>query len=487
MPLTISPNMYNGGAVNLNSSPHTQFIINLMARKAARDEALDQYYQKRNSSITSEGVRSQDIPAFMDKVKNLQDFWTQNKSAIRNPTVDGGRAQMAYNNLYNEAATFPQVSKGEELKKKPFMDLLADPDKRERVTDKMISDVHTHDLPLMVKDEQGRWVDNPNRKSFDITQEKFNPKEFSTDEWQKYYKGVGEGITPNKNQIVTSRDPNDPYSNIVTTKTSYSPDQLKAIGDLAKNDYLSDDRLQYSFEKAHPFKEYKSEHPDQFDALNAIHKSVYGTDIKDDVDLHSAIVLSKKIEPSLTAKKEENFGARRHLISSQERSLAAFKKSIGLGENTTNGQATGNALDDIIDAGSKHGTFFSKDGVIYNKDGTPMNGKIFITGQFIPATVRSALKSGGLNPSSLNNGVDAEVKDGVIRNISNKQIGVVTREALEGVYQPNMDKEPLKGSHLKFGNGQKKTWKHSATGAGGKKAYSDDGINWFDENGNPIK
>jgi hypothetical protein len=318
--------------------------------------------------------------------------------------------------MFSDAASFPQQSKQEELKKKPFMDLLADPDKRERVTDKMMYDVTLHDQPLMIKDEDGNWVQNPNRKSFDITEETFNPKEFTTEQWQKYYENIGKGINPNKNKIITQADPNDPYSNIVTTTTEYAPEQLKAIGDIAKDDYLKDNSLQYSFDKAHPFKEYKQEHPEQFGTLNAIHKSVYGTDIKDDADLHSAIVLQKKIEPTLTAKKEDNWFARDNMNFQQQKALkeiefanakalAAYRKSLGISEN---GEDDGLWVEGYIDEAMKNG----KPAQYYDKN----SGKWIAAKEVnVNPILEESLKVNGQSPDFIYALPNGEVKYGVYK------------------------------------------------------------------------
>lgn len=176
MALYTSPHLYTGGATVFNSSPYVNFAANLMAKKQAKDEALENYYQNLNKSINPAGVRTQDINGFMEKTNGLQTFWQQNKDAIKNPRLDNGKAQTEYNSRFQDIQGYINQSKQEELRKKPFIDLLADPDKRERISDKMLYDVHLHDLPLT----------DPNRKSFDITQEDFNPKLLSPDELQRF-------------------------------------------------------------------------------------------------------------------------------------------------------------------------------------------------------------------------------------------------------------------------------------------------------------
>jgi hypothetical protein len=326
--------VYTGGNVVFNSNPYTAFATNMMQRKAARDEAMDNYYRDLNKSINPAGVRTQDINGFMQRTNALQDYWQKNRDAIKNPRLDNGASQTEYNSRYQDIQGYINSSKQAELQKKPFVDALSDPDKRERVSDRMLYDVHLHDLPL----------DDQNRKQFDITQEDFNPKQMTSDDWQKYYKGVGEGITPDKNDILITPSPTDKFTNIETTVARYTPEKLQTIGNLAKTDYDSDHRLQYNFNQSHPFKDWKQEHEGEFNKYNSIYQQIYGKDIQDDRDLHSAIVLSKKIEPTSIAKTAENrkaisdynFAHQKELEGirfAHQQALARLRKSLGLKED----------------------------------------------------------------------------------------------------------------------------------------------------------
>jgi hypothetical protein len=495
MALNTSSNLYTGGAVVFNSSPYTNFAINLMAKKQAKDEALESYYQNLNKSINPAGVRTQDVNGFMEKTNGLQTFWQQNKDAIKNPRLDNGRAQTEYNSRYQDIQSYINQSKQEELRKKPFVDMLADPDKRERISDKMLYDVHLHDLPLT----------DPNRKSFDITQEEFNPKLLSPDELQRFNEGIGKGINPDKNEILTTPDPNDRFSNIETTTTRFSPEKLVAIGNEAKDAYTTNRRLSYTFESNHPFKEWKDEHEQQFNKLNDIHKMVYGTDIKDNEDLYAATILSKKLEPTVTSKKVENWEARDNRNFAQQKELegirfahnkqlAEFRKSLGGDGDGGNDDSLW--IDNYIDNLEKSSSGTS---VFSEANGSRHNEKVI---QLDPAMAK-ALSRNGVEPDALHitedgklrpvfykydEGSGARVKNGKyeVDEINSKPL---TRQqvklslGVKAVSAAQRTKEMASGNSTK----QSKTWKHTATGAGGKKAYSDDGINWFDENGKPIK
>lgn len=411
-------NLFSGGAVVFNSNPYNQFAINMMARKAAKDEALDAYYRDLNKSINPAGVRTQDINGFMEKTNALQNYWQQNKDAIKNPRLDNGRSQTEYNSRYQDIQGYINQSKQAELAKKPFVGMLADPDKRERITPYLMHNVALHDLPL----------NDVNRKNLDITDDGlFNPKELSTKDWQDYYNNVGKDVKVDS-RLVTSPDPNDRFSNIVTTVQEYSPEKLKAIGDIAKNDYLTNNSLQYSFDKNHHLKEYKDEHSSEYERLNTIYKGVYGDNIKDEGDLHAAIVLSKKIEPTLTPKSEPNWRARDDYNFAQQKelegirfahqqALAKLRKSLGLKE----------------DGSDDDGLWI--DGYVTNKinEGKPAQYYDDATKTWVKAKEISldpiseeSLKVNGQSPDFVYVMPDNRIKYGIYRRETDKQTGKPT-------------------------------------------------------------
>jgi len=146
------------------------------------------------------------------------------------------------------------------------------------------------------------------------------------------------------------------------------------------------------------------------------------------------------------------------LISSKPKTAAnpvmshSFNFGSGFGQQGGAGQTKGNAFDDFPN--EDHGTFKIQDGTFFEADGSLKQGKLFIKGDRIPSTIKTALNAGGIDPKLLISGVDAILKDGKIVSMSNKPIGVVTRQAMEGVFQPKADTEPLKGEKLQFAPNQ---------------------------------
>ena len=87
------PMLYRGGAVQLNSQPEVNLYGQLMARKQAKNDAIDEYYRKLPSTLNSEGMRDQDRAGFDQKVAEWQQHWMKNKDKIRK-----GNTQEAFDN-----------------------------------------------------------------------------------------------------------------------------------------------------------------------------------------------------------------------------------------------------------------------------------------------------------------------------------------------------------------------------------------------------
>lgn len=364
MALHTPSNLYAGAAATFNASPYTNFAINMMAKKQAKDDALDSYYRDLNKSINSAGVRTQDIPGFMEKTNTLQNYWQQNRDAIKNPRIDNGKSQTEYNSRYQDIQSYINSSKQEELKKQPFVKTISDPTKRDFVTDKMMQAIALHDLPLT----------DPNRQSFDITKYDFNPKELSPEEFQKFNEGIGKGISQDKTDVSAIPDPTNRFYQIETTSQRYSPEKLKAIGDEAKNAY--DGSVAYTFEKNHPFKDFKTKHEQEFNRLNDIHKQVYGADINDGEDLYAATILSKKLEPTIASKRIEdrkyiddyNFSQQKQLKGIEfgyQKALSQWKKDNGIGEGQNADDNFYNLYNSIKNK-PKRTTSTGKEAVLFN-------------------------------------------------------------------------------------------------------------------------
>lgn len=92
MALINDPRLYSGGSERLDSRPHTQLYAQLMQRKQAKEDALDQYYQNLHKSINPAGMRTKDIDGgFSKKLSDWTAFGTQNSNRIKNPKTPEDR------------------------------------------------------------------------------------------------------------------------------------------------------------------------------------------------------------------------------------------------------------------------------------------------------------------------------------------------------------------------------------------------------------
>jgi hypothetical protein len=298
-----NPYLYTGGAVKLDSTPYTNFQSQLLAKKAARDEALDDYYRNLTKGINPAGLRTQDVNGFMQRTNELQNFYQQNRDRIKNPRLDNGAAQTRYGQMFQDALMYVNSSKNEEEKKKPLVSIMSDPDKRDRIPDGVFEQLHSHDLPL----------DDPKRQSFDISHLEYDPKPFDL---PKYLKGF-EHIARHDDITVGQTDPKTLMRNI-TTKSTYDEPAKQQIYGIAASDYMNDHSFKAAVDGAMKDK-------GTYDRLNDIFKSNYGHNIENEHDFAAAYTI-EKLQPEIRkeAVKED--------IYAREKQMAALNNAYHLGQ-----------------------------------------------------------------------------------------------------------------------------------------------------------
>src|SRR5690606_1526502 len=161
-----------------------------------------------------------------------QQFGMNNRDRLRNPRTDGGAASMEFQTRYQDLLNLINESKEEEEKKKPLVEIMVDPDKRERLTEEIIPMVESHDQPIYVVDEQGQTVRNTNRKSFDVSEISFDPKPIDI---KKYFDGYND-IKRMELPPVVTKDPKNMTQTIETTAV-YSDEAKDVIATRAVLNY----------------------------------------------------------------------------------------------------------------------------------------------------------------------------------------------------------------------------------------------------------
>lgn len=298
-----SPAIYSGGAVEFDSTPTVNLANQIMNRQMAKSEALEQHYQNQFKNVNSAGMRTQDIPQFTAKVNEWQQFYQQNKKAIRNPRLDGGKAASEFQARMQDAAALTQQSKNEQKKYEDLVPLLRDPEKRSRIPESFLQGLAAHELPL----------GDPNRKSLDLSTLNFDAKPFDVTMQQKYLQGAQQGLKMDEQITGVTTDPKS-FMQTVTTTSSLGPEAKGAIQSRAAGAYVSDP----SFKS---FIDEQATNPNMVKQYNEIYKKAYGKDISTPEDLAAAWTLNS-IQDNITKQKSEaDWKARQDYLQGQRVAL----------------------------------------------------------------------------------------------------------------------------------------------------------------------
>jgi len=307
-------NLYSGGSVVFDSQPYINFYAQSMARKQAKDEALDQYYQNVFKQVNPAGARTQDIPRFTEKVNEWQNFYQQNRDKIKNPRLDGGKAQSEFQSRLVDAQNYIQQSKNEAKTYQDIVPILRDPDKRSRLPDQVIQDLALHDLPL----------GDPNRKSFNASALNFDPKPFDVKAQGDFIKGVGSGIKLNEKVTVGPTDPKTLMQTITST-SSLDDNGKEAIRNKAAGAYATDPSVKQFVDK-------ELSKPGNYQQLNDVFKKAYGVDIQHPEDLMTAWTLGSVQHGQVKEKSQPDVFARQKYMEAvrfgHQKEMAQFSKQL---------------------------------------------------------------------------------------------------------------------------------------------------------------
>jgi hypothetical protein len=411
------PRLYTGGSERFNMMPHVQLYAQLAARKQARDDAFDEYMRNMNKNINSAGLRNVDREAFDNGLADFQKFGIENKDAIRSRK---GGADMIYQQKYQDLQNLIAESKGEEQKLKPFVEMRLDPNKWERVDqDGVMKDIDAHNQPLRIKNPDGTFQRNPTRKSLDYNSFSFNPKHYTPEQWMKYDEAESKAIPRDKNNISLLPHPQDKFSMVESTSSAYTPEKLQTLGEYNRNRFAEDGELAYSFKTSHPYEKWVKDNGKEYDKLNQAYKAVYGQDanIQDEDDLFVATRLQKALQPTVSEKVVDNWGARDAQNFAQQKELKALEHAYNKGEasfretlkNTSEANANlwigGHVKNLIARAGGENGAQeFNINGQKFTEKRLPNDIVLrnsFKNGNVIPDYI-TVTKEGKLRPVYLN-------------------------------------------------------------------------------------
>lgn len=298
MALQNDPRVYSGGSERIDTRPHTMLYAQLMQRKQAKDAAVDDYVRNLNKNVNPAGMRNQEREVFEQKLKDWQRFGVENKDKLRNPRGDKGEASMEFQARYQDIMNLINESKGEEEKKKPLVEIMTDPNKRDRLNEEEIfPKINLHDKPLYTKDELGNYVRDEERKSFNVADLNFNPKPFEQD---KFFQGLDD-VKPSQSSESVVKNPKDLTKTVITTSV-FTPSDRNVIASRAVAEYGQNKSFKDFVDNLDP-----SEY-------NDIHKQAFGDDIQNGGDLAAAYALKGKQQTAVATKIEEDAFAQRKAL-----------------------------------------------------------------------------------------------------------------------------------------------------------------------------
>lgn len=247
-------NLYNGGAAVFNSAPYINFIMQANQRRQAKKDALDNYYRELNSNLTSKGMDNKDVPDWMNKVSEWQDYVSENRGVLNNPRDKNyGDVYTTAQKLYNDAGSFSESSKQKIADLNKFNELrLSHPDYP--VTDAGMLQAHNASLPL-----------TKGYQPLDWSKIEYTPKPFDLEKYQKQV--IGSRKMSEQQPTITT-NPKTALQTIIT-KSAYTPEDLDAMASTATYLYQHDSGL---------YKEVNSMMKDHemYNALNKKFKDIYG-------------------------------------------------------------------------------------------------------------------------------------------------------------------------------------------------------------------
>lgn len=354
MATTGNINPWSAGAVVFDQRPYQAFYERQMARQQAKEDALENYFKDLGKNVTSAGMRSQDVPTLLQKNKEWQQFYQQNKGAILNPKLDNGKAYSEYMNRYQDQIGLTNESKQalkatEEIGKMSFNPQMAyvkdDPT--------FMDQIAKHELP----------IGDPNRVGINLATLTAPPKPIEVKEWDAYQKYLTGNVPHDKIPGQTENLPG--FKTRTPIMTQYSPENQMVIGQHAMNAYDTDKRWRNEANKV--FKDLMH-NPDMYEQYNSLHKRLYGNDIDTPKEAWAAKgILDNNMKATEFKDGVDDLGRdlfMQRIRHADAKDLIRYKKEIDPDDKEANNVWYQSYLDKVIDqakqSGERHHVYTSK-------------------------------------------------------------------------------------------------------------------------------
>lgn len=306
------------GAVVFDQRPAIAFAQQQMARQQAKDSALDNYFKDLNKNITPAGMRSQDVPTLLQKQKDWQQFYVQNKAAIVNPKLDNGQAYSRYMSGYQDQLGLVTESKEAYKQKEQLGKLKFNKDFNHVFDDPhIIRDIELDDLP----------IGHPQRKALNVATMATPPKPWGIKENEDFSRYLTQGLT--SDEVVGKTEKLPGFKTRTEYIKQYSPENQQVIGQRAMNAYDTDKSLRIRADQL--YKELAA-NPQRYSELNQVFNRVYKADIDSPEEALAAQAIVDENRRSKSFKEgTDDFGREMYMLKLRQanaKELIKYRKDI---------------------------------------------------------------------------------------------------------------------------------------------------------------
>ena len=325
MPLNNPAALYTGGKAALNPMPYVNIALQARAKKQAREDALNQYYEKLPDTINDKGVRDQEIPVINQMRDDLYKYGVENRKALINPRLDNGAARYNLEKMMRNINGVVQESKNAAQDDLQLGKLWFDKNNQWVLNNEdFIANHAAHNLP----------VNDPNYKRMNLAQV-MSQRPFDE---ATFVKGL-KGRFPYQEKVNRTPDKENPGFDIVTTTPVLNDESKRSIYNYAADKLHNDTSFMRKIQK-------DLAGTGQLEELNKISIATFGHPINSDEDIAAAYTVSKLSPPATKEKSSANwdyrFGARnkewdRRSDKMLDYSFRKIDRNKGVGDGVTIG------------------------------------------------------------------------------------------------------------------------------------------------------
>lgn len=276
----VSPAVFSGGAVRLNSDSFTQNYLRDMAHQQAQKDATLKYFGELGGKLTDTGMTHEDAEELMNKKNKWQSYVMGNQDKLSNTNSDGGKSYLQSQAMVSEMQDLIDRSKTKAAAAKELIvPIIKDPNKYALLSDESKDAIMKAGLP----------VSDPNYREIQPTDIKFKEKKFGISDVQKLMPTMAKF----KGSYIYDKPVQDKAtgSQIQTGHLHFSNEELNGMNGLGNMIYQSNPDFKDTIDKQ------LDPTSDAFKAKNEIFRSHTGRDINNVQDMITAQMISMNPSP----------------------------------------------------------------------------------------------------------------------------------------------------------------------------------------------